>query len=174
MRESPYLELREYFRLSDKSPLTLTFRQIEQILGDSLPAEAYFYDAFWYENMPGMTSPMWRGEGYPFHALIPDEIDYYISDSWTSQGYEIKALHRHDERVVFRRVVTGVSGVRIPRALTARKLPDALVYKLERAAGRLTRLSWTVSPPPPGSRRHSTRTFCASGGTCRNPFPQRR
>ena len=39
LRESPYLELREYFRLSDKSPLTLTFRQIEQILGDSLPAE---------------------------------------------------------------------------------------------------------------------------------------
>ena len=139
LRESPYLELREYFRLSDKSPLTLTFRQIEQILGDSLPAEAYFYDAFWYENMPGMTSPMWREEGYPFHALIPDEIDYYISDSWTSQGYEIKALHRHDERVVFRRVVTGVSGVRIPRALTARKLPDALVYKLEKLLKQFVR-----------------------------------
>lgn len=86
LRESPYLELREYFRLSDKSPLTLTFRQIEQILGGSLPAEAYFYDAFWYENMPGMTSPMWREEGYPFHAIIPDEIDYYISDCWTSRS----------------------------------------------------------------------------------------
>ena len=139
LRESPYLELREYFRLSDKSPLTLTFRQIEQILGDSLPAEAYFYDAFWYENMPGMTSPMWREEGYPFHAIIPDEIDYYISDSWTSQGYEIKALHRHDERVVFRRVVTGVSGVRIPKALTTRKLPDALVYKLEKLLKQFVR-----------------------------------
>lgn len=86
LRESPYLELREYFRLSDKSPLTLTFRQIEQILGGSLPVEAYFYDAFWYENMPGMTSPMWREEGYPFHAIIPDEIDYYISDCWTSRS----------------------------------------------------------------------------------------
>ena len=127
LRESPYLELREYFRLSDKSPLTLTFRQIEQILGDSLPAEAYFYDAFWYE-----TSPMWRDEGYPFHAIIPDEIDYYISDSWTSQGYRIKALHRDDERVVFRRTIAGVSEVRIPRALTARKLPDEIVYKLEK------------------------------------------
>ena len=139
LRESPYLELREYFRLSDKSPLTLTFRQIEQILGDSLPAEAYFYDAFWYENMPGMTSPMWREEGYPFHAIIPDEIDYYISDSWTSQGYEIKALHRNDERVVFRRVVTGVSGLRIPKALTARKLPDAIVYKLEKLLKQFVR-----------------------------------
>ena len=59
---------------------SMTFRQIEQILGDSLPAEAYFYDAFWYEVMPGMTSPMWDkhvrqfpgsqgpGNSYPGHA----------------------------------------------------------------------------------------------------------
>ena len=108
LRESPYLELREFFRLSDKSPLSLTFRQIEIILGDALPAEAYFYDAFWYENMPGMTSP-------------------------------IKALHRLSQRVVFRRVVVGVSGVRIPKALTARKLPDAIVYKLEKLLKQFVR-----------------------------------
>lgn len=74
---------------------------------------------------------MWREEGYPFHALIPDEIDYYISDSWTSQGYELKALHRHERRVVFRRAAAGVSGLRIPKALTEKKLPDPIVYKLE-------------------------------------------
>jgi len=139
LRESPYLELREFFRLSDKSPLSLTFHQIETILGDSLPAEAYFYNAFWYENMPGLTSPMWREEGYPFHALIPDETNYCISDAWTSQGYEIKTLHRLEQRVVFRRVVTGVSGVRIPKALTAQKLPEAIVYKLEKLLKQFVR-----------------------------------
>ena len=137
--KSPYLELREFFRMSSKSPLSLTFQQIEQILGDGLPAEAYFYDAFWYEVMPGMLSPMWQEEGYPLHAVIPDEIDYYISDCWTSQGYEIKALHRTEERVVFRRTVTGVSGVRIPKALTTRKLPDAIVYKLEKLLKQFVR-----------------------------------
>ena len=86
-----------------------------------------------------MTSPMWREEGYPFHALIPDETVYYISDAWTSQGYEIKALHRLSQRVVFRRVVVGVSGVRIPKALTARKLPDAIVYKLEKLLKQFVR-----------------------------------
>jgi hypothetical protein len=40
--------------------------------------------------MLGMTSLMWREEGYPFHTIIPDGMDYYISDSWTSQGYEIR------------------------------------------------------------------------------------
>ena len=139
LRKSPYLELREFFRMSSKSPLSLTFQQIEQILGDYLPAEAYFYDAIWYETMPGMLSAMWQEEGYPLHAIIPDEIDYYISDCWSSQAYEIKALHRTEERVVFRRTITGVSGVRIPKALTTRKLPDAIVYKLEKLLRQFVR-----------------------------------
>lgn len=139
LRESPYLELREYFRLNNASPVTLTFCQIEQILGDSLPAEAYYYDAFWYEVMPGMTSPMWKEEGYPFHAIIPDEIEYCISDCWTSQGYEMKALHRSARRVVFRRVIAGVSGLKIPKQLISKKLPDALVYKLEKILKQFVR-----------------------------------
>lgn len=132
LRRSPYLELREFFRLSNTSPFPLTFQKIERILGDRLPAEAYFYDAFWYEVMPGMTSPMWREEGSPFHAIIPDGIDYFISNCWTSKSYEIKDLHRPAERVVYRRTAPGVSGVRIPKALMTRKLPDTLVYKLEK------------------------------------------
>lgn len=132
LSQSPYLELREFFRMRTQSPLSLTFHQIEDILGDGLPAEAYLYDAFWLETMPGATSPLWREEGYPFHAIIPENIDYFISDCWTSQGYELKALHRHTERVVFRRVVTGVSGFKIPKALTDKKLPDRIVYKLEK------------------------------------------
>lgn len=131
-QESPYLELRDYFRLCDKSPLTLTFEQIEEILGDNLPAAAYFYDAFWYETMPGMTSPLWTEEGYPFHAILPDEMDYCISDCWNSQGYKIKALHRESQRVVLRRVVTGMTGLRLPKALTNRKLPNAIAYRLEK------------------------------------------
>lgn len=139
LHDSPYLELTEFFRLSKKSPITLTFRQIEQILGDYLPAEAYFYDAFWYENMPGMVSPLWMEEGYPFHTLVLDDVDYVISDSWTSQGYTIKALHRNAERVVFRRAITGVSGVKIPKALMEKKLPDHIVYKLEKLLKQFVR-----------------------------------
>ena len=131
-RNSPYLELREYFRLQEKTPLSLTFHQIEEILGDSLPAEAYFYDAFWLDEFPGMQSPLWIEEGYPFHALVPDETEYVISEAWLSQGYEIKALHRIEERIVFRRVVTGKSGLRIPRSLTSQKLPSDVVYRLEK------------------------------------------
>lgn len=78
--------------MSDKSPISLTFQKIEEILGDRLPAEAYLYDAFWFESLPGMPSPLWREEGYPFHAIVADDIDYCISNAWSSQGYEIKSL----------------------------------------------------------------------------------
>jgi len=109
----------------------LTFQQIEEILGDQLPPEAYLYDAFWFESEPGMTLTMWKDEDYPFHGLIPEEPNYCISDSWQSQGYEIKALHRSEERVVFRRRAEGVSGLKIPDVLLSKKFPDKLVYKLE-------------------------------------------
>lgn len=128
---SPYLELREYFRLTEKTPFTLTFQDIEKILGDQLPPEAYLYDAFWFEFEPGMQLPMWKDEEYPSNILTLYEPDYCISDAWHSQGYEIKALHRSEERVVFRRTESGKTGFKIPRALLRKKIPEKKAYELE-------------------------------------------
>ena len=127
--ESPYLELTEYFRLCEQTPLTLRFQDIERILGDTLDWEAYFYEAFWYDGAPGMTLPLWIEEGFPFHILLPSNPDYCISDSWTSQGYKIKALHLNQQRVVFRKVIKDHSGLTIPKQLTKRKLPDQAVFE---------------------------------------------
>lgn len=129
---SPYLELREYFRLTEKTPFTLTFQEIENILGDTLPPEAYLYDAFWFEFEPGMQLPMWNEEQYPFKILTLHEPDYCISDAWHSQGYEIKALHRAEERVVFRRTESGKAGLKIPKALLTKKIPEKKAYELEK------------------------------------------
>lgn len=129
---SPYLELREYFRLAEKTPFTLTFREIEDLLGDKLPPEAYLYDAFWFEFEPGMQLPMWKEESYPFGTLILDSPDYCISDTWHSQGYEIKALHRAEERVVFRRTESGKTGLKIPKVLLTQKIPEKKAYELEK------------------------------------------
>lgn len=129
--ESPYLELTEYFRLAKKSPLTLTFREIEYILGDRLPWEAFFYDAFWYDDTEH-TASMWQEEGLPFHIFRFSEPNYSIAHSWSSQGYQIKALHRESERVVFRKINKNISGVILPKALTEQQLPDEVVYKLNK------------------------------------------
>ncbi len=41
--------------------------------------------------------------------------------------------------VLFNDIINDVSGVRIPKALTARKLPDAIVYKLEKLLKQFVR-----------------------------------
>ena len=127
--ESPYLELSEFFRTCEKTPVSLTFSQIEGILGDKLSWEAYFFDAFWLDDFPGHEE-MWLG--YPFHFFIPEDRPYCISGTWIKQGYAIKALYVDERRVVFRRVRQNTSGLKIPKALTSKRLPDAAVQELTR------------------------------------------
>lgn len=130
--ESPYLELTEYFRQSKQSTITLHFQEIENILGDALPWEAYCYDAFWYGDTTEQISPMWKEENFPFQTFLFSEPNYSIAASWTSQGYKIKALHRESNRVVFRKVEKNMSGYTLPRAMTDQKLPDDILYKFDK------------------------------------------
>ena len=130
--ESPYMELTEFFRRSKEQIINIHFKQIEAILGDSLPWEAYCFDAFWYDDTQEMTSPMWRDEGFPFQMFRFSEPNYNISYSWHSQGYAIKALHRDSNRVVFRKVRKKTSGIALPRALTEQQLPDEITYKFDK------------------------------------------
>jgi len=130
--ESPYLELTEFFKKCNKTPVSLTFSEIENILADALDWEAYFYKAFWYNDTPGYTSKMWHDEGFPFHFFLPSTPDYCIAESWLSQGYRIKALHLERQRVVFRRAVDYQSALMIPKALMQKKLPDKAVHECKR------------------------------------------
>lgn len=128
--KSPYLELEEYFRLTRKSPFTLTFQDIESIIGEDLPWEAHFFKSFWYDLQPGMPDSL---------ASIPDEperksIDipvkkFPIAKSWVNQGYEIKSLYLDKGKVVFRRTVENMSGLVIPDELIKQKIPEKAVYE---------------------------------------------
>lgn len=128
--KSPYLELTEFFRVTNKTPFSLTFKEIEKILADPLPWESKLFKSFWYDDTPGYSSPMWEEEKFPFNSVEPTKRDYCICDSWTSQGYAIKALHMDQQRVVFRRIVNYKSGLTVPKELLSRKLPDAAIYEL--------------------------------------------
>lgn len=127
--ESPYIELKEFFRQNKQQTITLHFREIERILGDNLPWEAYCFDAFWYDDASEMTSSMWRDEDFPFRVFCLSEPGYNITHSWSSQGYTIKALHRERSRVVFRKVSKNTSGVVLPKAMVEQQLPDEIIYK---------------------------------------------
>lgn len=130
VENTPYMELTEYFRLCKKAAFSLTFKQIETILGDTLCWEAYHFEAFWFDDEPGMNSPMWQEEGYAFQVFIPSKRDYCICDSWISQGYEIKALYLKEKRAVFHRVNNNICAFTIPKALTAKKIPNEAVFAI--------------------------------------------
>lgn len=49
---APYIRLRDYFRLREKSSVTLTFKEIENIMGDELNHHAYTDEGFWFDEMP--------------------------------------------------------------------------------------------------------------------------
>ena len=130
--ESPFRELTEYFRVSRQPVIQLRFQEIERILGDRLPWEAYCFEAFWYDDTLERSSPMWRSEGFPFHTFQMSEQSYSITSSWTSQGYQIKTLRLETSQVTFRREEKNVSGVTLPKALANQRLPDEVVYRLNK------------------------------------------
>lgn len=58
-----YLSLQQFFYSSDKNCVTLTFSEIEGVLGFSLPKSAYTYGA-WWANGGHSHSLAWLGAGY--------------------------------------------------------------------------------------------------------------
>lgn len=105
-----YLPLSEFFRTCDRNSVTLTFRQIEEIIGGCLGATALRKE-FWYRT--GFTN---------------------ISQCWLDNGYEIKTLHLDEKR----RVVFNLSSqskntasVRIPEVLRYGRIPNDAKYELE-------------------------------------------
>lgn len=128
--EDPYYQLREFFRKAVKSPITLTFRDIEEMLGDALDWEAYFFPAFWFDEAPGFSGDLWQ-EQFPYYAVRPGQREHCISEAWLSQGYIIQRLHLESKRVVFRKNVHAASGLKVPKVLTDSKLPQNAIYELE-------------------------------------------
>ncbi len=102
--------LSEYFRTCDKNTITLTFRQIEDIIGDSLGNTALRKE-YWYRT--GFEN---------------------ISQCWLHNGYEIKTLHLDNRRrVVFQLAddSKNTSSVAIPEVIKYQRIPTEAKYELE-------------------------------------------
>jgi len=129
LSQSPYSELTEYFRKAKRPAFSLTFKQIEGIIGDELPWEAFFYETFWYSTGEEEDDALWKQEGCPYDFIRPSAPDYSISHSWLSQGYEVKRLHLEEQRIVFRQFIKWTSPVNVPAVLLDQRLPDEIAFK---------------------------------------------
>lgn len=107
--EQKYYALSEFFRANDKNLVTLTFAQMESIMGGSLGTSALRKE-FWYRT------------GYQC-----------ISQCWLEHGYSIQALHLKDKRIDFRLAVKNksTSNVVIPDTIKYGKIPEDAKYELE-------------------------------------------
>lgn len=130
--KSPYLELTRFFRRNKRTTIHLTFKDIEEILGDKLPWEAYFFESFWYDATSDITSLLWKKEDFPAKFFCLTYPHYDISQSWRSQGYEIKSLHMETDRVVFRKEIRDTEYITVPKALTNQPLPEHIAYEFHK------------------------------------------
>ena len=105
-----YRALSEFFRTCEKNILTLTFKEIEEIIGDKLGATALRKE-FWYRT--GFNT---------------------ISQCWLDNGYQIKALHLEEHRrVVFTLTEKSknTASVTIPEVIKYGRIPTDAKYELE-------------------------------------------
>ncbi len=130
---SPYFGFREYFRLCEKPVVTLTFDQIEDMIGEKLGWEAGYYKEFWDEGIDADDSGAdWRDRS-DFSvdpSVLPEAPACPISDAWTSQGYRLQRLHLAERRIVLHRAVMGTQGLRIPAVLIQQRIPEDAAHKL--------------------------------------------
>jgi len=101
-KQHKYRPLLEYFNKRDESVFTLTFEEIEKIIGRKLPNSAIIHPNFWYST--GET---------------------VITFSWTSNGYKIRKLDREKKKVVFERKVNLGEYVNIPPVFLSNRIPPA-------------------------------------------------
>ena len=100
--------LEDYFAEINTTPITLTFNELEKILGFKLCDSAYKYSAYWYQS--GKNK---------------------ISNAWEKQNYEILKLDLENKKVIFRRTINKCSKLEIPRVFLTNKIPDGAKYELE-------------------------------------------
>ncbi len=77
-----YDPLRAHLRNHGGQSISMTFRQIEGVLGFALPKSAHQYPEWWANNPMGHT-----------HA-----------ESWLNAGYQVVSFQLHEGVVVFRRL----------------------------------------------------------------------
>ena len=63
-RMNKFQPLMEYFENCDRSSITLSFEEIEKIIGDSLPPSARSWPAWWANDKTHTQSAAWLDTGY--------------------------------------------------------------------------------------------------------------
>lgn len=70
MRGSKFIEFEQFLANSKEVYIELTFKQIEEILGDKLSPSAYQYEAYWHISPTHTFPKTWLSAGYKMDKLV--------------------------------------------------------------------------------------------------------
>lgn len=112
--ESKFANLTAYFHNLRKNNVTLSFKDIEKILGFKLCDSAYKYRTYYTNKNDGM-----------------------IGETWTKQGYKIKKIDMKNEKIEFERFDFRRTKVIIPKFLYRLDLPQELIEETNKFFSRL-------------------------------------
>lgn len=104
-----FMPLKKWFAKRTEASITLTFKEIERILGRKLSPSVREYPSRWYTR--------------------PDQNA--MAEAWVTEGYKLFKLDFEREKATFHRQEEGTAHVVIPKWVTARKLPDEAKYEIE-------------------------------------------
>ena len=103
-----YRQLKEYFEKTDKSSVTLTFKEIEKIIEAPLP-QSSATKRFWYRNGKKIS----------------------ICHAWESEGYRTKKLDLKNRKITLHRAEDDVGKLEIPHELLNKKIPINAIWEIE-------------------------------------------
>ena len=113
-KESKFINLTAYFHNVKKVNVSLSFKDMEKILGFKLCNSAYKYRSYFTNNKDGM-----------------------IGETWTKQGYKIKKIDMKNEKIEFERFDFRRTKVIIPKFLYRLDLPQELIEETNKFFARL-------------------------------------
>ena len=108
-KESKFIKLSEYFHNLRKNSITLTFEDIEKIIGFKLCKSAYKYRTYFTNKQAGM-----------------------IAESWTTQGYKVTKVDMKNYKITFNRFDFRRTKVVIPKFMYRLDLPEEAVEETKK------------------------------------------
>ena len=100
--------LRDFFKNSTKKEFSLSFFEIENILGASLDSVAYNFESFWHKKSG------------------------ILSEAWQSQNFEITFVSIENQKIHFRKSEEkDTSKLTIPSVFLTDKIPNNAKYEIE-------------------------------------------
>ncbi|MGB4659028.1 MAG: hypothetical protein WBI07_07605 [Mobilitalea sp.] len=69
MRVSKFIDLTKYFENSNDTHITLSFAEIEKIIGLKLCLSAYQYVPYWHHSKTHVITNTWMGAGYSLESV---------------------------------------------------------------------------------------------------------